>query len=132
MVIFVTDIHPPSPISTLSEGRSPSPPVTLGLHGVGDLDEASDVGAGHERGQLALGVLDVLLGGLEAVVEAVLHDGLQLLVDLLGGPADALRVLRHLETRNGDASGVGGLAYCTALACDVLHVCGWDGVIALL
>lgn len=85
------------------------PPVTLVVHGLSDLLEASNVAAGNQRRELALGGSNVLLGSLEAVLEAVLHDLLELLVDLLGGPLQALRVLGHLKTGNGDTTSVGGL-----------------------
>jgi hypothetical protein len=86
------------------------PPVALVAHGSSSLAEASNVGTGDQAGELALLGGHILLGSLEAVVEAVLHDVLELLVDLLGSPGDALAVLRHLEARNGDTTGVGGLA----------------------
>lgn len=62
------------------------------MHGLGNLDKASDVAAGHEAGHLALLALDVVLGRLQGRLEAVLHDGLELLVDLLRSPAQTLRV----------------------------------------
>jgi len=85
------------------------PPVTLGEHGLGNLDESSNVGSSNQRWEFTLLGLDVLLAGVQAVLEGSLHDALELLVDLLGGPAQALAVLGHLETRNGDTTGVGGL-----------------------
>jgi len=88
------------------------PPVTLVVHGLGNLLEPSDVGASNQRRELSLGGGDVLLGSLESVLEAVLHDLLELLVDLLAGPLQALRVLCHLETRDCDTTGVGGLSGC--------------------
>lgn len=63
-----------------------SPPVTLVMHGGSDLAETSDVGTTDKGWELALGGGEVLLGGTQAVLEAVLHDALELLVDLLGGP----------------------------------------------
>lgn len=87
-----------------------SPPVTLVVHGSSDLAEASDVGTTDEGRELALSRGDVLLGGLEAVVEAVLHDLLELLVNLLRGPGQTLRVLGHLKTGDRDTTGVGGLS----------------------
>lgn len=63
-----------------------SPPVTLVVHGGSDLAETSNVGTTDERWELALGRGEVLLGGTQAVLEAVLHDALELLVDLLCGP----------------------------------------------
>lgn len=80
------------------------------MHGIGDLDEACDVRAADERWELALGAGHVLLGRAQSVMEDILHDVLELGVDLLAGPGDALRVLRHLETGHGDTTGVGRLA----------------------
>jgi hypothetical protein len=65
---------------------SRSPPVTLVVHGSSDLPEASDIGTTDEGWELALSRGDVLLCGVEAVLEALLHDALELLVDLLSGP----------------------------------------------
>ena len=76
----------------------------LGVHGVGHLQEARDVRAGLEVAFLA-----VFLGGVCHVVVDVDHDALELGVDLLGGPAQALGVLAHLQGGGGHAAGVGGL-----------------------
>lgn len=54
-------------------------------------------------------LISVLLGGVEAIVVAVLHDGGQLVVDLLSSPLDSGRVLGHLKSRDGDTTSVGGL-----------------------
>lgn len=86
------------------------PPVTLVAHGSSSLAEASNVGASDQAGELALRSGHELLGGLEAVGEAVLHDVLELAVNLLSSPGDALAVLRHLKTRDRDTTSVGGLA----------------------
>lgn len=86
------------------------PPVTLVVHSLGDLDEAGNVGTGDQAGQLTLLGLDVLLGGGETDVEGVLHDALQLGIDLLGSPGQALAVLGHLKTGDSDTTAVGGLA----------------------
>lgn len=61
---------------------SGSPPVTLVAHGVGDLDEPGDVGAGDERGDRA--ALRVLGSGLPAGLvwgrnQRVLMSGLSVL-----------------------------------------------------
>lgn len=80
------------------------------MHGSGDLLETGNVASSDQRWELALGGGDVLLCGLETVLEAVLHDVLELLVDLLAGPLDALRILGHFETGDGDTTGVGSLA----------------------
>jgi len=61
-------------------------PVTVVVHGGGDLAETGNVGTGDKGRQLALLAGDVLLCGVEAVEEAVLHDALELLVDLLARP----------------------------------------------
>lgn len=87
-----------------------SPPITLVVHGSSNLAEASNIGTTDEGRELALGRCKVLLGGAQAVLEAVLHDGLKLGVNLLRGPRQALRVLGHFETGDGDTSGVGSLS----------------------
>lgn len=92
--------------------RGHLPPITLVVHGIRDLDETSNVGSSYQRWELALGSWDVLLGGGKTVLEGRLHDVLKTLINLLGGPRDALRVLGHLETGNGNTTGVGGLAWC--------------------
>lgn len=48
---------------------------------------------GAEGEGLTLSLLGVTLGGSEADVVAVLHDVLELVIDLSLGPLDALRVL---------------------------------------
>jgi hypothetical protein len=87
------------------------PPVTMVVHGTGDLDVTRDVSTVDERRKLSLGDVEVLLGGVEAVPEAALHDATQLLVDLLGGPGNTLRVLGHLETGDSDTTAVGSLGW---------------------
>lgn len=86
------------------------PPVTVLLHGLSDLGEASNVGARHERRKHTLSRGDILLSSSKAVVEAVLHNFLKTGVNLLTGPVDTGRVLGHLKTRHGNTTGVGGLA----------------------
>src|SRR5690606_8346448 len=78
----------------------------LGQHGVGNLDEAGDVGA--------LDVVDaaVFLAVGDAGVVDGLHDAVQLGIHLAGGPVQAHGVLAHFQTATGDAAGVGGLARC--------------------
>jgi len=87
------------------------PPVTVVVHGTSDLDVTRDVGTVDEGWKLSLGDVKVLLGSVEAVPEAALHDTSQLLVDLLGSPADALGVLGHLETGDSDTTAVGSLGW---------------------
>lgn len=79
------------------------------LHGLSNLGEASNVGTSNERRQNTLSRSSVLLSGSETVVEAVLHDVLEASVNLLAGPVDTGGVLSHLETGDGDTTGVGGL-----------------------
>ena len=79
------------------------------VHGLSDLDVTGDVGTSNERRQLTLGDVVVLLGGVEAVPEAALHNPGKLLIDSLGSPRHALGVLCHLETGDGDTTTVGGL-----------------------
>lgn len=80
------------------------------LHGLDNLGETSNVATGNQRRQDTLLGGDVLLGGVKTVLEAVLHDALEAGIDLLGGPIDPSRVLGHLQTGDGDTTGVGGLA----------------------
>ncbi|KAI6754971.1 hypothetical protein HG531_004077 [Fusarium graminearum] len=84
--------------------------VTLVVHGLGNLDETSNVATSDQARKLALLGFDVLLGGLKTSDEGVLHDGLEAVVDLLLGPLDTLAVLGHLKTRNGNTTTVGGLS----------------------
>ena len=77
----------------------------LGEHGAGDFEEAGDVGADHQ----VAGFAD-LDGGVVGGVEDVVHDALQLLIDLFEAPGEAHGVLRHLKTAGGHAAGVRGLA----------------------
>ena len=81
------------------------------MHGIGDLDEAGNVGSSNQGWELALSGWDVLLGGSETVLESVLHDVLETAINLLRGPGQTLRVLSHLETGNGDTTGVGCLSW---------------------
>lgn len=80
------------------------------MHSLSNLDEASNVATGNKTGELALLGLDVLLGSVETALKGVLHDLLEAVVDLLAGPGDALAVLSHLETRDGDTTSVGSLS----------------------
>mmetsp|Transcript_21620 Transcript_21620/g.47266 ORF Transcript_21620/g.47266 Transcript_21620/m.47266 type:complete len:459 (-) Transcript_21620:44-1420(-) len=74
-------------------------------HGVGHLDEASDVGGG-----LVVVRLEAVGGdGLGARGVNARHDVIELLVNLLARPRQTDRVLGHLEARDGDAAGVGRL-----------------------
>lgn len=93
----------------MQRGRGDSPPVALGLHGVGDLDKASDVGTRKERGEDTVGELFArpLGASAQADAEALSHNVLELSVDLLCGPGEALAILRHLETGNSDTTAVG-------------------------
>ena len=100
------------------------PPVTLVVHGIGNLDETSNVGASNQRWELAIGSWNVLASSADTVLEAVAHNILQARVDLLARPVDALRILRHLETGNGDTTGVGGLAWSVPDAVGLLLLAG--------
>lgn len=86
------------------------PPVTMVLHGANNLDISGNVGASNKGRKLALGEVIVLLGRVEAVPEAPLHDSGKFLVNLLRGPRSTLRVLSHLKTGNGDTTTVCGLS----------------------
>lgn len=76
----------------------------LGEHGVGNLQEAGDVGTHDEVALLA-----VLLGGVVHVVEHAAHELLELAVDLLEGPGQVLGVLAHLQAGHEHAAGVRSL-----------------------
>ena len=78
--------------------------TTLADHGISNLDEAGNVGTG-----LNIALKTVFLGSTGRRIKDVLHDRLEFLVDLLAGPLEAGRVLGHLEARDGDTAGVGGL-----------------------
>ena len=73
-------------------------------HGGGDLQEAGAVCTDH---QVALGTGSD--GSVVGSVEDALHDALQLGIDFLEGPAQALGVLAHLQAGGGHAAGVGSL-----------------------
>ena len=77
----------------------------LSHHGVGDLQEAGNVGAEHHVARLA-----ALDGGVVAGLKDALHDAVQLLVHFLEAPAHTQRVLAHFQTGGGDAARVGSLA----------------------
>ena len=77
----------------------------LSHHGVGNLQEASDVGASH-----VVALHAKLLGRVVARVIDATHDALETGVDLLEGPGDVASVLAHLETGGRHATGVGSLA----------------------
>lgn len=85
------------------------PPVTLVLHGSSNLAETSNVATNHKGRQDTFGGGGVEAGSLETVAEGRGHDVLKTSVNLLGGPAETGRVLGHLETRDSDTTGVGGL-----------------------
>lgn len=79
-------------------------------HGGNNLLESSNVAASHKRWKNALTGSDVFHGSVESVLEAGLHDVLEPAIDLSGGPGDTGRVLGHLQSRDGDTTGIGGLA----------------------
>jgi hypothetical protein len=73
-------------------------------HCVGHLDEAGDVGALDVVGRVAVFAVEHAVGVDRA------HDAAELLIDGLARAAEAAGVLRHLESRDGHAAGIGGLA----------------------
>lgn len=87
------------------------PPVTVVLHSLGNLGETSNVATSHQGRKNTLGRSDVLLSSAESVLEAVLHNALEAVVHLFGGPAHAGGVLSHLQTGDGDTTSVGSLAW---------------------
>ena len=66
--------------------------AAVGDHGVGDLEEAGDVGAGD-----VVVLLAVFLGGGVDGLEDVFHDAVQAGVDLFKRPAQAQGVLAHFQ-----------------------------------
>jgi len=105
------NVHVQSQLQNLEEHEEEHlPPITMVVHGSSDLLEASNVGTSNEGGEFAFRGGDVLLGSLEAVLEGSLHDILELLVNLLAGPLEALRVLRHLKTGDSDTTGIGSFS----------------------
>lgn len=102
------------------------------VHGLGDLDETGNVGTSDERRELSLGNVVVLLGRVEAVPEAALHNAGELFVDGLGGPVDTLGVLGHLESGDGDTTTVSGLSGAVpetlGLALDTVSLVDVDGL----
>lgn len=77
--------------STLCDGAKQLPPVTLLAHGVGNLDETSDVGTGDQRRNNTS--FSVLLASLPTSLVAVDHDGLELGVNLLVSPLELFMLL---------------------------------------
>ena len=67
-------------------GAPCSPPITLIVHGSSNLTETSNVGATDEGWELALSRREVCFCSTQAVFKALLHDALELLVNLLGCP----------------------------------------------
>ena len=86
------------------------PPIPLRLHRCCHLAKSRNITARDQAGELALCRLDVRLGRLQPVLEAVFHDELELAIYLFQRPGHALGVLCHLEARNGDTAGVGCFA----------------------
>ena len=86
--------------------KSNLPPIALGMHGSGHLAESCYVASSHQTGELSFGRLDVLLGGLQAILKARFHDTLELAVNFLSAPSDALAILSHFQTGDRDTSGV--------------------------
>ena len=87
---------------------------SLSHHGLGDLQEAGDVGAEHQVAGLA-----ALDGSVVAGLEDLLHDAVQALIHFVEAPAQTHAVLGHLEAGGGDAARVGRLAGAVEEA--VLH-----------
>lgn len=81
------------------------------MHRLRNLDKASNVASSDQARQLALLGRNVLVCSLKSNLKGILHDVLELLIDLLRSPRQALAVLCHLQTRHGDTTGVGGLSW---------------------
>jgi len=88
------------------------PPIALVPHGVRNLFESSNVGAYDKGRQGILGSLVDTVLGADSMggSEDILHDTLELVVDLLRRPLQTCRVLGHLETGNSNTTAVGSLA----------------------
>ena len=78
---------------------------TLSHHGIGNLLEAHNVSTSNQVIAQA-----IALGNLNRRMIDILHDALQLLVNFLEAPGEALAVLAHLERGGCHAAGVGSLA----------------------
>ena len=86
------------------------PPIPLRLHRRRHLAKARNIAPSHQTRKLPLRRLHILLRRLQPILEAVLHNLLQLPIHLLRRPRHALRILRHFQSRDGDTAGVGGFA----------------------
>lgn len=92
-----------------SKGIKNLPPVTMVLHGIGDLGETGDIATGHERRQIAFSGGVILLSRLNTLLESGIHNLLKTTIDFLRRPAEPGRVLRHLKPRHGNTAGVSSL-----------------------
>src|SRR5271166_3827867 len=97
---------PPTPLRTRRRSAALAGMLheSLVKHGIGDFQEAADVGAVHEIAGGPVG-----LGGLEAGPVDGDHDLVQPIVHFLAGPVQPGAVLRHLEARGGYTAGVRSL-----------------------
>ena len=77
----------------------------LGHHCFCNFQEACNIGTDHQVARLA-----ALDRGVIAGLVDVLHDAVQLLIDLFKAPAHADGVLAHFKAGGGDTAGIGGLA----------------------
>lgn len=85
----------------------------MSLHGVRNLLKACNVRTDDQAREDFARVTFLqaeLSASLKGRPEDALHDALEPTVDLLEGPGEAGRVLRHLETRDGDTAAVARLA----------------------
>lgn len=89
--------------------------ITLGEHSRGHLPESCNIAAGNQRRELSLRRRDIFLCRLEAHLEAIRHDTLQLFVDFFGSPLHPRGVLRHLKAGDGHAPCVCRFACCCIL-----------------
>lgn len=78
------------------------PPIALGLHRIRNLDEPTNIRPHHQARQPR--PRSVFGAGIEACLEAVLHDRLEFCVYFRGRPGESGGVLGHFEARNGYAS----------------------------
>jgi len=102
------------------------------VHGIGNLDETSNVSTLDQRRKRITLLRRVLNSSGNGGVENVDHDLLEALVNLLGGPVTTLRVLGHLKTRDSDTTSVGSLTRGVPDTLGVLKTLSLEDINSLL
>lgn len=77
----------------------------LSHHGLGNLQKSRYVSAKHQVARLAAFYRSIIAGLID-----ILHDAVQLLVNLVKAPGYTDGVLAHLQTGGSHAAGITGLA----------------------